>query len=274
MTAASARFPVYRPASGRLPVTRPGATTLFCLPHAGAGASAYWDWVPLLAPEVQVVPIQLPGRESRYKEPALRSAFELTADLIGPLTERVAGRGADRAAEQAGPGFAIFGHSMGGLLAYELTRALTIKGMPPKHLFISGLRAPHLPPSHPPVHLLPDPELLAVMEELGGTSPEVLAHPELVQLMLPVIRADFEVCDTYAHLHQGRLPVPITVLGGLADPSVSVSEMRAWRDLTSAGFEAEFYPGDHFYLHTSEAEVIAALLSRLAPTPALAASAS
>ncbi|HET9898351.1 MAG TPA: alpha/beta fold hydrolase [Streptosporangiaceae bacterium] len=246
-------FPLYRPEGGAAPVTRPCAPELFCLPHAGAGASVYWEWLPLLAPEVDVVPIQLPGRESRYKEPPRRSASDITAELIEPLADR------------AGPDFSLFGHSMGGLLAYEVTRAMTAKGRPPRHLFVSGVRAPQLGPPRRIAHLLPDPELLEVMEELAGTSPEVLAHPELVRLLLPVLRADFAVCETYLHSHDTPLRVPITVLGGLSDPSVSVSEMRAWRDLTSAGFEAEFYSGGHFYLNTLREEVIGALLARLGP---------
>lgn len=237
-------------------MVRPSATRLFCLPHAGAGASGYWPWASLLAPEVDVVPIELPGRESRYKELPQRSVFDLVADLIDPLSERI------------GLDFAIFGHSMGALVGYELTRALASRGTPPRHLFVSGLAAPHLGPTRRDVHLLPEPDLLAVMEELEGTSPEVLAHPELVQLLLPALRADFEVCETYRHPHDAALPVPITVLGGLRDPSVSVREMRAWQDLTSAGFEARFFPGGHFYLHTRRDEIIAALLARLSCTPA------
>jgi medium-chain acyl-[acyl-carrier-protein] hydrolase len=256
-TADAAWFPVYRPESGVPPVVlRPDATQLFCLPHAGAGASVYWEWVPLLAPDVAVVPIQLPGRESRYKERPRRSVSDLTAELIKPLAGRV------------GPDFALFGHSMGAMLGYELTRALAARGTPPRHLFVSGQRAPHLEPARRDTHLLPGPELLAVMEELEGTSPEVLAHPELVRLLLPVMRADLEVCETYSHPHESALPVPITVLGGLRDPSVSTKEMQAWKDLTSAGFDAEFFPGGHFYLHTRRDEVVAALLARLSGTPA------
>lgn len=247
----AAWFPAYRPESGVPPALRPGATQLFCLPHAAAGASAYWDWVPLLAPDVDVVPIQLPGRESRYKEPLRRSVFDLAGELIKPLAGRL------------GPDFALFGHSMGAMLAYEVTRALAARGTAPRHLFVSGQRAPHLEPARRDTHLLPDPELLAVMEKLEGTSPEVLAHPELVDFLLPVMRADLEVCETYNHSHSEPLPVPITVLGGLSDPSVSTEQMRAWRDVTSAGFSAEFFPGGHFYLHALRDEVIAALLARL-----------
>lgn len=254
-TTNAAWFPRRRAGTDEVLVPHPGATQLFCLPHAGSGASGYWEWAALLAPNVDVVPIELPGRESRYKELPRRSAFDLTAELIGPLSDR------------AGNDFALFGHSMGALVAYELARALVARRTPPRHLFVSGLAAPHLGPSRRNVHLLPEPDLLAVMEELEGTSPEVLAHPELVQLLLPVLRADFEVCETYRHPHDAALPVPITVLGGLRDPSVSVREMRAWQDLTSAGFEAELFPGGHFYLHRVRDEVIAVLLARLSRTP-------
>lgn len=252
----AAWFPPYRPERGVPPVIRPDAPVLFCLPHAGAGASAYWEWVPLLAPDVDVVPIQLPGRESRYKEPPRRSVFDLAAELIEPLAGRL------------GPDFALFGHSMGAVLAYELTRALTARGSPPGHLFVSGQRAPHLEPARRDTHLLPDPELVAAIEQLEGTSPEVLAQPELVELLLPVMRADLEICETYSHPHETALPVPITVLGGLSDPSVSVGEMQAWRDVTSAGFAAELFPGGHFYLHALRDEVAAALLARLSATRA------
>lgn len=224
---------------------------LFCLPHAGAGASVYRDWAALLAPEVEVVPVQLPGRESRYKEPPLRSVSGITAELMEPLTDRLE------------PDFSLFGHSMGALIAYELTRALAARGTPPRRLFVSGHRAPHLPPARSDAHLLPDPELLAVIEELEGTPPEVLAEPQLVRLMLPLMRADFEACETYSHPHESPLPVPVTALGGLRDPSVSVAEIRAWQHLTSAGFDAEIYPGGHFYLHELRDEVVAALLARL-----------
>jgi surfactin synthase thioesterase subunit len=255
----AAWFPPCRTGNPEATVVFADAAQLFCLPHAAAGASVYWEWAPLLAPDVAIVPIQLPGRESRYKEPLRRSVFALTADLIKPLADRTRSD------------FALFGHSMGALIAYELARALVARGTPPRRLFVSGQRAPHLAPPRRDVHLLPAPELLAVMTELEGTSPEVLAQPELVELLLPVMRADLEVCEAYNHAHEAALPVPITALGGLSDPSVSVEEMRAWQHLTSAGFEAKFFPGGHFYLHTACDDVIAALLARL-PSPPLPAS--
>lgn len=233
------------------PSVRPDATTLFCLPHAGAGASVYRDWASLLAPEIDVVPVQLPGREGRSREPLRRSVFQLAEELTGPLARR------------AGTDFALFGHSMGALLGYELARALAERGQPPRHLFVSGLPAPQLGPVRRDAHLLADPELLALMEELEGTSPELFAIPNFGQLLLPVMRADLEVCETYYHPHEFALTVPITALGGQRDPSAPVEGLRAWQHVTTVGFDAEFFSGGHFYLHTVREEVIAAVLARL-----------
>jgi medium-chain acyl-[acyl-carrier-protein] hydrolase len=249
--ASSPWFPPCRAGSQAAPLLRPGAIRLFCLPHAGAGASAYRDWPHLLAPDVEVVPIQLPGRESRHRELPRRSVFDLTAELADPLADR------------AGSDFALFGHSMGALLAYELARALAARGMPPRHLFVSGLGAPHLPPVRPDAYLLPDDELVALLSELEGTSPAVLAQPELLQLLLPVLRADFEVCGTYRHPDRSPLHVPITALGGEGDRGVGTKEIRAWQELTSAAFRAELFPAGHFYLHSMRDELLQVLVARL-----------
>ncbi len=262
MTTDLSWFPPCRAESAAAPEISPGATTLFCLPHAGAGASVYRDWPPLLAPGIDAVPVQLPGREGRHREGLRRSVSQLADELIDPLARR------------AGPDFALFGHSMGALLGYELARALSARGQPPRRLFVSGLPAPQLGPVRRDAHLLPDPELLALMEELEGTSPEVLASPDLVQLLLPVMRADLEVCETYFHPHESALGVPVTALGGQRDPSAPVEGLRAWGHVTTAGFDAEFFPGGHFYLHTRGEDVIAALRARLPGPPDLQLSAS
>ncbi len=244
-------FPPCRADAAASPVLDADAAQLFCLPHAGAGASVYREWLPLLAPAVEVVPVQLPGRESRHGESPRRSVFDLTAELLGPL--------ADRTEEN----FALFGHSMGALLGYELAAALSALGRPPRHLFVSGLGAPHLPAARPPAYLLPDGELLALIADLEGTSAEVLAQPELVQLLLPVLRADLEVCETYRHPRRPLLAVPVTALGGRGDPGVSVARLRAWESLTSASFDAVIFQGGHFYLHEQLAELAAVLTMRL-----------
>lgn len=244
-------FPACRADVSVAPVLDTGATRLFCLPHAGAGASAYRHWPSLLAPGVDVVPVQLPGRESRHREPLCHSVFDLTAGLLEPLADR------------AGENFALFGHSMGALLGYELAHALSAAGRPPGHLFVSGLGAPHLPLDRPLACRLPDRELLELIAELEGTTAETLAHPELLQLLLPVFRADFEICETYLHPDRPPLPVPVTALGGCSDPTVSVDRLGAWRNLTSASFHAAVFPGGHFYLHTQLDDVAGVVLNRL-----------
>lgn len=256
-------FPPCRAEATAPPALDAGAIRLFCLPHAGAGASAYRDWPLVLAPGIEVVLVQLPGRESRYGEPARRSVQDLVAELTEPLADR------------AGESFALFGHSMGALLGYELAHALSALGKPPRHLFVSGQDAPHLPPARPPTHNLPDDELVASITELEGTSAEVLAQPELMQLLLPVFRADLAVCETYTP-HWGPLRVPITALGGRRDPGVSPGRLRAWGSLTSAGFDLAVFDGGHFYLHDGALDDVAAVLtSRLSepgpPRPGTAA---
>lgn len=254
------RFPPCRAEATPPPTLDAEAIQLFCLPHAGAGASAYRDWPVMLAPGIEAIPVQLPGRENRHREPALHSASELVAELRGPLTSR------------AGGDFALFGHSMGALLCYELAHVLSALGKPPRHLFVSGLGAPHLPPAGPRLHDLPDAELLAVIAELEGTSPEVLAQPELVQLLLPLFRADLEVWETYV-AHRGSLQVPITAMGGRHDPGVSLDMLSAWGSLTSADFHLAVFDGGHFYHHAAPDDVAAVLKKRLresGPVPAVA----
>jgi medium-chain acyl-[acyl-carrier-protein] hydrolase len=244
-------FPSGRPGSAAAPALAPGATALFCLPHAGAGASAYRLWPELLAPGIEVVPVQLPGREGRYHEPARRSAAELAAELIGPVSDR------------AGAGFAIFGHSMGALVGYELAHALTARNRPVRHLFVSGLRPPHLAAPERMVHRLPDSELIDVLVELEGCPPDVLKLPDLVRLLLPVLRADFEVCETYRCPPHRPLPVPITAMCGDSDPTVNARQLREWRSLTSSAFNVSVFPGGHFYLQTRLRELAAVLAGHL-----------
>ena len=224
------------------PPAAPGVSadvTLFCLPHAGAGASAYRSWTPLVRHGIEIVPVQLAGREARFADPALSSGTEIVDQLVEPLIERAAGS------------FALFGHSMGALLGYELAATLTDRHRPPSHLFVSGLNAPHVlhPGSEPTVHLLPDDELAGHIGRLQGTAAEVLASPELLRLVLPAIRADYAVCETYVHCPRPPLSVPFTVLSGVDDPATDPASLHRWNELTTAPSAFREFPGDHFYLH-------------------------
>lgn len=234
--------------TGRWFTTEPLATAavqLICVPHAGAGASAYRDWQDRLGPAIEVLPVQLPGREARFAEPLVRSVFELADGMLDAVLERVRGP------------VAIFGHSMGSLIGYELAQALAAQGETPVHLFVSGYAAPHLPPRGPALHTLPDQEFQDHISALQGTASEVLDHPELMELLRRVLKADYELCETYRHPERPAFSVPITALGGEQDPDTTGERLARWDDLSTGRTTARWFTGGHFYLHHHLDELMA-----------------
>lgn len=226
--------------SGRWFATKPldtAAVQLICVSHAGAGASAYRDWQDRLGPAIEVLPVQLPGREARFGEPLVRSVSEVVDGLIGPVLERVRGP------------VAIFGHSMGSLIGYELAHAMAERGRTPVHLFVSGYTAPHLPHVGPALHTLPDQEFHDHISTLQGTASEVLDHPELMGLLLRVLKADYELCETYRHPERPAFSVPVTAFGGEQDPDTAGERLARWDDLSTGRTAVRWFSGGHFYLH-------------------------
>lgn len=224
---------------------------LFCFPYSGAGASIYYRWIGQLPEGIEVCPVELPGRGSRMTEPPI--------SRVGPLVE---GAAAALLPHLDRP-FALFGHSMGALACFELARLLGRRhGLHPVRLFASGHGAPHLPDREPPIHALPEPELVAKLREFGGTPEGVLANAELRELILPILRADFAVCETYAYAAEpgGQdgppLSCPISAYGGLADREVLPEELDAWRTQTSGAFTIRMFPGDHFFLQSAQPLVL------------------
>ncbi len=218
---------------------------LFCFPHAGGGAASYRAWVGKLPPGVEVCPVLLPGRDSRLQEPAMRDIPALAA----------------AAAEGLRPAldvpFALFGHSMGALLAFEVARALTTHhGLSPSLFYASASRAPHLPHRDKRISHLPDEQFLQELRGMGGTPPELFKHRELWELLLPTLRSDFKACEDYRQPLGVPLACPITALGGSADAFVTQDELRAWQELTRAPFQLRQFPGGHFYLQSSGASVL------------------
>jgi medium-chain acyl-[acyl-carrier-protein] hydrolase len=213
---------------------------LFCFPYAGGGASAYRGWAAALPPDLEVCPVQLPGRESRLREPSF--------DRSGPLIEALA----DALAAHLDMPFVFFGHSMGALLSFELARELRRrKGPLPLHLFVSGRRAPQVPAREEPIHDLPEPEFLAELRQLNGTPEEVLQHTELMRLLIPVLRADFAVNETYV-FHPGEpLDLGISAFGGLGDEEVTREDLVGWSEHARGIFRLRMLPGDHFFLHSA-----------------------
>lgn len=226
---------------------------LFCFPHAGAGASAYRPWVDRLAPAgVQVCPVQPPGRENRFGEEPYRRAAPLL-DALTPVLAPYLTRP-----------YAVFGHSLGALLAYEMTRAQQRRGGPmPVRLCVSGRIAPDLADPQPPLHDRPEPDLLDALAALGGIPPAVLAEPQLLRLQLPLIRADLAVNECYRHTPGPPLPVPLTAYGGDRDPKAGEAQVRAWQRQTTGPFRARMLPGGHFFVQSAREALLADLAGDL-----------
>lgn len=218
---------------------------LFCFPYGGGAARAYRPWGQTLPPEIDVCAIQLPGRGNRLREPPLTKmplAVELVAREIVSMLDRP---------------YAFFGHSMGAILGFEVARLLRRRGQQlPTHLFVSGHRAPQIPKTEPYTYNLSDEEFIAELHRLNGTPVEVLEHPDMMQIMLPLLRADFESIQTYSYTHEPPLDCPITALGGLTDPDVSRATLEPWREQTTAAFNLKMFPGDHFFLHQEQTGVL------------------
>lgn len=227
---------------------------LFCFPYAGGNSQTYRVWPFKLPETVEVHAVNLPGRGPRLRE----APFTRLTPLVDEIAEAIVPE-LDRP-------FAFFGHSMGALIAFELAHKLRKQNQPsPVHLIVSGRRAPQLPDTDPQTHDLPEKEFLEELRRLNGTPTEALEHPELMQLMLPILRADFAICETYAYEVRPLLDCPIAALGGLDDNNVKREEIAAWRERTTGSFTMRMFPGDHFYLHTAQLpllETITALLTR------------
>lgn len=245
-----------RPTADRW-ITRPRPSPrarlrLFCLAHAGGGASTFRGWADVLPAEVEVCPVQLPGRENRVAEPA----FDRLEPLVDALAEAV-----DPYLDLP---FALFGHSNGALIGFELSRLLRARGKPlPAHLFASGRRAPDLPAETAPIHALPEPEFLAELGQLGGLPPAVLEHRELLGLLVPLLRADVAIHETYAFREEAPLPVPLSAYGGLTDVKVSRDQLQAWARHTEGPFVLRMFPGGHFYVQENRDTLLRTLSADL-----------
>jgi medium-chain acyl-[acyl-carrier-protein] hydrolase len=238
---------------------------LYCFCYAGGNAASFLPWQQLIHPDVEICAVQLPGRGARFHEDPYTSFAE--------LVERLAGLIAQHGHRQ----FAFFGHSLGGLLAFELARSLRDKGLAtPSHLFISGCDAARYRSPSKQLHLLDDKSLVQELTTLNGTPSEVLANDELMALMLPTIRADFALVEGYRYQPRPPLDIPMSVLAGKLDPVDSPEQVVGWNDETTGPFEVQWFEGDHFFIQPEQASVLAFLNTRLqpyldAPAPALLA---
>lgn len=232
---------------------------LVCLPHAGGSASFFFPLAKALAPAVEVLAVQYPGRQDRRHEPPVDSIAGLTNRLLEVL------RSVDDRP------LALFGHSMGAIIGYEVALRMTDAGLPaPVHLFASGRRAPSRYRDDD-FRGVSDDRLVAELRKLGGSDAAMLADPELLAMVLPAIRSDYRAVETYRHEPGRRLDCPVTVFTGDRDPRVSVEEARAWEEHTTGPADLRVLPGGHFFLVDQAAPIIATVTEKLAG-PALTGS--
>jgi medium-chain acyl-[acyl-carrier-protein] hydrolase len=229
--------------------------TLLCLPFAGGAAGAYRPWASLVPEALNICAVQLPGRQDRVAEPA----FTEMEPLVDTVTEEIA---------QAldGP-YAMFGHSLGGLISFEVARRLDRAGQPPVHLFVSGVTAPPVwsRSGRKPMPVTDD-EFMAELRRLNGTPEAVLADPQLLRLELPLLRADFGVVDSYRYDPAlGLLSCPISAFGGLEDPEAGEPALSAWQQVTTGAFQLRMLAGDHFFVQTAVGPVVRAVVADLLP---------
>ncbi|QMU77050.1 thioesterase [Streptacidiphilus sp. PB12-B1b] len=238
------------PTAGRSASAAPTAaapTALVCLPFAGAGATFFRKWRRLTPPELTLVPVQLPGREEKFYEPPytdVGKAMDEVCPAVLPLLDGV-GR------------VALFGHSLGAELAYELAWRLTDSGTDVARLFVSGAPGPR-DRNVDRVSQLDDAGFLEGLRRVAGYRHPAMDHPEMLQVMMPFLRADSEMHENYESAHVERLAVPITSLRGRDDELVSADEAGEWAGETSAGFRSRELDGGHMYL-TEESSAVALL---------------
>lgn len=224
---------------------------LFCFPYAGGGTLAYRPWAQDLPSEVEVSCVALPGRERRLKEEPYTRITPLLEALMSAMAH-----GFDRP-------FAFFGHSMGALLAYEMAHQLRRRGYQgPEHLFVSARRPPHLPRMKQSYYDLPDDEFREQLRRMNGTPDEVLDNEELMNLMMPLVRADFELNESHPPTEHPHLDCPISAFGGLGDRLVERDELAAWGELTSQSFQLRMFAGDHFYLYKDSKDLVIDAVAR------------
>lgn len=208
---------------------------LLCLPFAGGGASIYAPWLRAPPARLEVLPVQLPGREHRIRESPYYRMEPLLDALMCTLVEPLPGS------------IALFGHSMGAIIATELARRMSERGRPPLRLFVSGATAPHVERTYPRFHELGATELVTRLQQLNGLSPEVVASPELLDLFIPLLYADMELTET-GHYPRPHLECPITVFTALEDPLVDEPGLAAWEQATQASCTFHRLRGDHFFI--------------------------
>ncbi|MGJ4946583.1 thioesterase II family protein [Bradyrhizobium sp. HKCCYLS1011] len=236
-------MPVFDAESSRR--TTPMHVRLYCFPHAGGTGKLFRSWQDQLQPGIEVCAVEYSGHGTRINEPLLDTIGQLAQSTVEEIGRCRSGS------------FALLGHSMGSLVAFETCHLLAERRLPmPSLLIVCGHRAPRVPRLSAATHDAPDAEFLTHLRELGATPPEVFGTPDLLELMLPILRSDFRACETYQPPNRPRLSVPIAAYGGLRDKETSKEALLAWGEQTTGRCTVRMFPGDHFFIGDSAGNVV------------------
>jgi medium-chain acyl-[acyl-carrier-protein] hydrolase len=235
------------------------ALRFYCFPYAGGGIPVFRNWLSELPGTVELIIVQLPGRGTRI----LEKPYVTTEDAVPGLVEALL-------ADVDRP-YAFFGHSLGALLCFEAARELQQRwNVLPRVVFVSGRSAPQLPDPNEPIHQLPDQKFIQKLLEFEGTPKELLENRDLLEIFLPILRADFQMNETYRYLPGPKLDCDLMAFGGDQDRRVPLTHMHAWSALTNRGFFVKTFPGNHFFLHSAQESllktIIPALILHSSPT--------
>jgi medium-chain acyl-[acyl-carrier-protein] hydrolase len=228
---------------------------LICIPYAGAGTVPYRTWASQLPAWLEVWAVLLPGREKRINDPPVADFNTLVRVLTAAMLEEIPG--------QPELPYALYGHSMGAAVCFELGHAMLTAGCaPPLHLFVSGRRGPQIPDDLPRIHRLPSAEFMERIKQLNGLPEEIVAEPELAEFIAQNVAADFAVIETYQYT--SRPPLTCGIFGGDRDPIPAVSQLWAWRPHTTGPFSVRVLPGDHFFINNQRNALLGAIAADLA----------
>jgi medium-chain acyl-[acyl-carrier-protein] hydrolase len=231
---------------------------LFCFPYAGGSAQIFRDWQQELPNEIEVSPVHLPGRGKRVREKPFTELLALAEVLAAELSPHV------------DEPYALFGHSLGATIAFEVARTLRREGLQlPLHLFVSGCRAPQLFPTSYRSYDLPSADLISRLRKLNGTPSEILESPTLMEFFLPIIRADLQMIQTYNYSVEAPLSCPISAFGGWQDLEEPPEMISAWCEQTTSSFQCQLFEGDHFFLHSEHDHLLQTISQQLSDVTSL-----
>ncbi len=228
------------------PARSGGATArVVCFPHAGVGASLCNGWAETLPENIELMAVQLPGRENRMQETPLRE--------FGPLKEALY----EILPKYFDLPMGLLGYSFGGTFSFEIARGMVKYGFPPCHLFVGASPAPQIERRFPAISEMPDEQFVGELQaHFGGIPPQIVGHPELLKMMMPAMRADMHAIEAYQYEEGEPLPCPITALGGSDDPAITMADLAGWAEQTSASFRHRIFAGGHFFIRERYAQVM------------------